>query len=72
MASEARRFFLSCIAFSDYVVVRVACLLRSWFVYIKNKPTTCMRLTSHANEFINAKSHTREKPLPVGQNMVAQ
>ena len=28
--------FLSCMAFSVYEVVRVACLSRSWFVYVRN------------------------------------
>lgn len=34
-----------------------------------NKPTTS--LTSHANDFTNAKSHTRKKPLLAGyQNTI--
>ena len=34
-----------------------------------NKPTT--RLTSHVNDFTNAKSHTRKKPLLAGyQNTI--
>ena len=46
-------------------VVRVSCLSRSWFVlYGVNKPTA--RQTSHANDFVNAKSHVREKPLRAG------
>ena len=39
--------FLSCMAFSVYEVIRVACLSRT-------------------NDFVNAKSHAREKPLLAG------
>ena len=31
-----------------------------WLAYGANKPTT--RQTSHADDFVNAKSHAREKP----------
>ena len=65
-----KRFF-SCMAFSVYEVIRVACLSRGWFVY-----NPCLFLTasnqtnyaqaSHANDFVNAKSHARKKPLLVG------
>ena len=57
-------------AFSVYEVIRLACLCvvglsevcpRSRGV---NKPT--MRQASHANDFVNAKSHAREKPLLAG------
>lgn len=43
-------------AFGVYEVVCVTCLSRSWFVYT----------TSHANDFVNAKCHEREKPLFAG------
>ena len=52
-------------SFSVHEVVRVACQSRSWFVVFApaNKPAT--RLTSHANDLVNAKpkSHATEKPL---------
>ena len=41
---------------SVYEVIRVACLLRSWLP----------RQTSHVNDFVNVKSHAREKPLLAG------
>ena len=43
--SEQR--FLFCMAFRVYEVIRVACLLRSWF-------------RRHANDVVNTKSHARE------------
>ena len=43
-------------AFSIYDIIRMACLSLSI-----NKPTT--QQTSQANEFVNTKSHAREKPL---------
>ena len=66
---------LSCMAFSVYEVVRVACLSLSWSVYAPwetlnverfsrgvNKPITWQ--TSHAHDFVNAKKkHATEKPL---------
>ena len=45
--------------FSVHEVIRVSCLSRD-----VNKPTT--RQTRHANDFVNAKSHAREKPLLAG------
>ena len=51
-------------AFSIYKVIRVGCLLRSFMPRGVNKPT--VRQTSHANEFVNPKSHAREKPLFAG------
>ena len=45
-----------------WLVCRVVVAL--WDV---NKPTT--RLTSHANDFVNAKSHVREKPLVPGYSV---
>ena len=55
-------------AFSVYKVACVACQSRSCFVCTElgriNKATT--RLISHANDFVNAKSHAREKPLLAG------
>ena len=61
--------FLSCTAFSICEVVRVACLWRSWFVNKQgvNKPTT--RLRNDTNDFANAKSHARKKPLLGGWQM---
>ena len=50
---------LSCMAFSVYEVIRVSCLSRSWFVYVT-------RQTRNANDFVNAKTHAREKPLLAG------
>ena len=47
--------FLTCMAFSVYEIVRVACHSRS-----------DKRLTDDANEFVNAKTHTKEKPLLAG------
>ena len=52
--------FLSCMTFSVYKVVRVAFL----------SPTT--QLTSHMNDFINAKSNAREKTLLVGNRLKAK
>ena len=43
-------------AFNVYEVVQVAC-----------QSKTNVRLTSDANDFVNAKSHAREKPLLGGQ-----
>ena len=43
-------------AFNVYKVVRVAC-----------QSKTNVRLTSDADDFVNAKSHAREKPLLGGQ-----
>ena len=40
--------------FSVHEVIRVSCLSRD-----VNKPTT--RQTRHANDFVNAKSHARER-----------
>ena len=56
--------FLSSMAFTVYEVV--ACQSRSWYVTSRgvNKPAT--RLTSDANDFVNARSHAREKPLLTG------
>ena len=57
-------------AFSVNEVACVACQSRSWFVLFAqekrggNKTTT--RQTSHANDFVNAKGHAREKPLLAG------
>ena len=60
--------FLSGMALSVNKVIRVACQSHSWFVLCTlggvNKLTT--RQTSHANDFVNAKSHAREKPLLAG------
>ena len=44
--------------YSVYEVIRVAFLLRSWL--------TTTRQTSHMNDFVNVKSHAREKPLLAG------
>ena len=45
--------------YSVYEVIRVAFLLRSWL--------TTTRQTSHmSNDFVNVKSHAREKPLLAG------
>ena len=49
-------------AFSVYEVVHVACLSRGWFA---TSPKT-----SHANDFVNAKSHGREKHLIAGYRKV--
>ena len=63
-------------AFSVYEVIRLACLCvvglsgvcpRSRGV---NKPT--MRQASHANDFVNAKSHAREKPTEIGHLRVSK
>ena len=51
--------FLTCMALSVYEVVRVACHSRS-----------DKRLTDDANEFVNAKTHTKEKPLLAGYDDV--
>ena len=64
LAAPCEQRFLSCMAFSVYEVVGVACQSRSWFVLYTPKPTT--RLTTDANDFVNAKSHEREKPLLTG------
>ena len=53
-------------SFGVYEVVRVACLSRSWFFIPINKPT--MRQASHVNDFVNAKSHAKEKTLLAGYN----
>ena len=44
--------------FSVYEVIRVVFLLRSWL--------TTTRQTSHVNDFVNVKSHAKEKPLLAG------
>ena len=51
----------SCLDFSVYEVVRVACLSRSWY----------STETSHANDLVNSKSHAvcREKPLLKGYEL---
>ena len=53
--------FLSCMAFSVYEVVRVACLSRSWLVsYPQIK-------TDNATDKLRIlKTHERENPLPAG------
>ena len=55
-------------AFSINEVVCVACQSHSWFVLYTlggvNKLT--MRQPSHTNDFVNAKSHAREKSLLAG------
>ena len=65
MLLPCEQSFLSCMAFSVYEVVRgdfsVAYLVCSRGV---NKLTT--RQKSHANDFVNGKSHAREKPLLSG------
>ena len=67
--SEQR--LLSGTALSIYKVVWVTCQPCSWLVFLRprfswgvNKPTT--RLTSDANDFVNAKSHARQKPCSQG------
>ena len=55
MMQTCEQRFLTCMAFSVYEVVRVACQSRS-----------DKRLTDDANEFVKAKSHTKEKPLLAG------
>ena len=56
-----QRFSLSCMAFSvtKSFAWRLPSCSRSW-------PTT--RQTSHANDFVKAKSHAGEKPLLAGYN----
>ena len=55
--------FLSCMAFSVYEVIRVACPSHSWFVYSTwtgtNPGQTNYAQTSQANDFVNTKSHAR-------------
>ena len=55
-------------AFSINEVIHVACQSHSWFVLYTlggvNKPATPQ--TSHTNDFVNAKSHAREKSLLTG------
>ena len=51
--------------FSVYEVVRVACLSRRLF-FITGRKQTSYATDEHANDFLNAKSHAREKPLLAG------
>ena len=45
----------------------LAWLVGEWLAYGANKPTT--RQTSHANDFVNAKSRAREKAAPLGKRL---
>ena len=59
-------------AFSVNKLIHVACQMRSWFVlYAPGEIQGVLGVnnyaqTSHANDFVNAKSHTGEKPLLAG------
>ena len=65
--------FLSCMAFNIYEVICVACLWCTWFSLCpprNGKRGVLTKLmaqqTSHANNFVNAKSSAREKLLLAG------
>ena len=69
--------FLSFMAVSVYGVVRVACLSRIWSGFSETTSGVLQRYAStrqksYANDFVNAKSHAREKPLPQGNYFYKQ
>ena len=58
-------------AFTVYGVVPVACLSRMWLGFLETtsgllQRNASTRQKSHLNDFVNAKSHAREKPLLAG------
>ena len=65
--------FLSCMAFSIYEVICVACLWCRWFCLCPPRngkrgvlTKSMAQQTSHANNFVNAKGNAREKLLLAG------
>ena len=60
--------FLSCMAFSIYKVVNMACQSCSWFVY------TATELGAQTNQLhvVNARSHARKKPLLTGHTSLSK
>ena len=63
--------FLSFMAFSVYGVVHVACLSHMWLGFSETTSGVLQRYAStrqksYSNDFVNAKSHAREKPLLAG------
>ena len=60
----SRGFSLACRLAFTKSLVSLVCRVVGFCWGVQNKPTT--RLTSDANDFVNAKKHAREKPLLAG------